>query len=61
MQEHIPKKQIDQIAKSITTFGFTNPILVDCDKRVIAGHGWLEAAKKLNMESVPIYLPIGLK
>jgi len=47
------KKQIGQIADSITTFGFTNPILIDRDKTVVAGHGRLEAAKLLGLKSVP--------
>ncbi|TNE42008.1 MAG: DNA methylase N-4 [Alphaproteobacteria bacterium] len=47
------KKQIRQIADSIEAFGFTNPILVDRTGGVIAGHGRLEAARLLKMESVP--------
>ena len=47
------KKQILQIVKSIQEFGFTNPILVDKNNIVIAGHGRLEAAKLLNMTHVP--------
>ncbi len=45
--------QLQQIAKSITTFGWTNPILIDGDGGVIAGHGRLEAAKRLRLETVP--------
>src|SRR6516162_10798451 len=37
------KKQIRQIANSIARFGFTNPILIDGDGIVVAGHGRLEA------------------
>ncbi|MEO0637983.1 MAG: DNA methyltransferase [Pseudomonadota bacterium] len=51
------KKQIRQIAKSIEEFGWTNPILVDPEGGVIAGHGRLEAAKHLSLERVPV-LPI---
>lgn len=47
------KKQILQIAKSIKTFGFTNPVLVDEAGNILAGHGRIEAAKQLGMESVP--------
>lgn len=47
------KKQIRQIADSIKTFGWTNPILVDADGGVIAGHGRLAAAKLLSMSHVP--------
>ena len=49
-----PKKQIRQIAASITEFGFTNPILVDADGGVIAGHGRLEAAQQLGLAEVPV-------
>lgn len=47
------KRQIRQIARSIKTFGFTNPILIDGKGMVIAGHGRLEAAKLIGMETVP--------
>lgn len=47
------KRQIKQIAKSIERFGFCNPILVDDDKQIIAGHGRAEAAKLLGMIAVP--------
>jgi ParB/RepB/Spo0J family partition protein len=47
------KKQIQQIAESIRTFGWTNPILVDADGQIIAGHGRMEAAKLLGMCTVP--------
>ncbi|MDH3582463.1 MAG: ParB/Srx family N-terminal domain-containing protein [Hyphomicrobiales bacterium] len=40
------KKQLRQIADSIRTFGWTNPILIDAEGGVIAGHGRLEAAKR---------------
>jgi DNA modification methylase len=48
------KKQIDQIAKSIETFGWTNPILTDQDNRVLAGQARLEAAKQLDLIKVPV-------
>ncbi len=47
------KKQINQIARSIERFGFTNPVLVSNDNEIIAGHGRVEAAKLLGQESVP--------
>jgi DNA modification methylase len=47
------KKQIRQIAKSIETFGFNVPILVDADLNVICGHGRLLAARELGMTEVP--------
>jgi DNA modification methylase len=47
------EKQIKQIANSISAFGFTNPILVDGSNTIIAGHGRVEAAKRLAMRQVP--------
>ena len=46
--------QVAQIAASITEFGWTNPILADGDKGIIAGHGRLLAARKLGMDTVPV-------
>lgn len=48
-----PKRQIKQIAKSIQTFGFNVPVLVDASLRIIAGHGRVEACKMLGMHQVP--------
>jgi pimeloyl-ACP methyl ester carboxylesterase len=48
------KKQIRQLATSIMTFGWTNPVLVDADNRIIAGHGRVEAAKLLSTPHVPV-------
>lgn len=48
------KRQIQQIVESIKTFGFTNPLLIDADNGIIAGHGRLEAALALQMKSVPV-------
>lgn len=48
------KKQVEQVAESIRRFGFTNPVLVDRDSQVIAGHGRIEAAKLLGMARVPV-------
>jgi DNA modification methylase len=47
-------EQIAQIAASIKEFGWTNPILVDGEKGIIAGHGRLYAAMRLKMEEVPV-------
>jgi DNA modification methylase len=47
------KKQVRQIADSIRQFGFTNPVLIGESGEIIAGHGRVEAAKLLGMESVP--------
>lgn len=48
------QQQIQQIAKSIAAFGFNNPILVSSDQGIIAGHGRLEAARYMGLESVPV-------
>jgi ParB-like chromosome segregation protein Spo0J len=47
------EQQVEQLAKSIQQFGFNNPILVQEDLTVIAGHGRLAAAQKLGMTEVP--------
>jgi hypothetical protein len=47
-------EQVAQIAASIRAFGWTNPILVDGENGVIAGHGRLLAAKKLGIRKVPV-------
>ncbi len=47
------KKQIRQIADSINQFGFTNPVLISDTCEIIAGHGRVEAAKQLGLETVP--------
>lgn len=47
------KKQVRQIADSIREFGFTNPVLIDEDMTILAGHGRVEAAKLLGLETVP--------
>ena len=50
------KKQIRQIAESIRTFGFTNPVLIDEEKTILAGHGRVAAAQLLGLETVPCRL-----
>jgi DNA modification methylase len=45
--------QIDQIAKSIRRFGFTNPVLISDDGQIVAGHGRVEAARRIGMQTVP--------
>ena len=47
-------EQVAQIAASIKEFGWTNPILVDGESGIIAGHGRLLAARKLGMNEVPV-------
>lgn len=49
-----PKKQVQQVADSIKEFGFNQPIVVDKNNVVIVGHGRLEAAKLLGLETVPV-------
>ena len=55
-----PKRQIEQIAASITAFGFTNPVLADPQGRLIAGHGRLLAAKQIGLAEVPVIELVGL-
>lgn len=47
------KKQVQQIAESIRTFGFTNPVLIDQNFKILAGHGRIAAAMLLGMDVVP--------
>ena len=49
---HSPE-QVSQVAASIREFGFTNPLLIDEENTVIAGHGRLLAAQKLGLNEVP--------
>ena len=56
LNEKNPRKNdhvVDRIAASITEFGFTNPILIDKHKEIIAGHTRLKAAIKLGLKEVP--------
>lgn len=52
--------QVARIAGSIKEFGWTNPILVDGENGIIAGHGRLAAARKLGMSEVPVIELAGL-
>ena len=54
------EQQIQQIILSIKEFGFTNPILIDEDSLVIAGHGRLSAAKQMGLKNVPTITLTGL-
>jgi ParB-like chromosome segregation protein Spo0J len=45
--------QVTQIAGSIREFGFTNPVLIDADNGIIAGHGRVMAAQLLGVDKVP--------
>jgi len=55
-----PRRQVDLIVASIRAFGFTNPILIDPDGSVIAGHGRLLAAKAMCLSEVPTIALAGL-
>jgi len=52
--------QIEQIRRSIREFGFTNPILIDEDNRLIAGHGRLQAAQAEGLTELPAIVVTGL-
>lgn len=51
--------QVNQLAASIKEWGWTTPVLVDEDGMIIAGHGRLLAAKKLNIEKIPVIVAKG--
>ena len=53
-------EQVAQLAASIKEFGFTNPVLIDAENNLIAGHGRLLAARKLKMDQVPAVVVTGL-
>lgn len=50
------EKQVKLIADSIDRYGFNNPILINKENMVIAGHGRLEAAKLLELDEVPVVI-----
>ena len=52
--------QVAQIAASVREFGWTNPVLVDGENGIIAGHGRVLAARKLGMDEVPCIELAGL-
>lgn len=47
------KKQVEQIASSIKEFGFTQPVIIDKNNSVVAGHGRILGAKKAGLKEVP--------
>ena len=47
------KKQLKTIVESIRRFGFTNPVLIDADSCIVAGHARVEAAIQLGLKQVP--------
>jgi hypothetical protein len=55
-----PKRQIEQITASMKAFGFANPILIDEELVIIAGHGRLMAAKALGLAQAPTITLAGL-
>lgn len=56
----IPQKAIDKVAASIQEFSFRQPLVVDKDGVIIAGHTRLLAAKELGWETVPVHVAKGL-
>lgn len=46
-------KQVRQLAQGISSLGFINPVLIDADNRIMAGHGRVAAAEHVGLESVP--------
>ena len=49
----INDKAIDIVANSIQEFGFRNPVIIDKNKVIVAGHTRVEACKKLGIDKVP--------
>jgi DNA modification methylase len=54
------KKQIRQIIESIKAFGFNNPVLIDDNDVIVAGHGRVRAARELGLKQVPVIRLSGL-
>lgn len=54
------ESQIKQICESIKEYGWTNPVLIDEKGMIIAGHGRVEAGKKLDIKEVPCIVLSGL-
>lgn len=48
-----PKEQVERIAESIKEFGFTQPVIIDKDNSVVAGHGRILGARKVGLKKVP--------
>ena len=53
-------KQLDKLKTSILTFGFTNAVLIDEGSIILSGHGRVEAAKQLGLESIPVRVISGM-
>lgn len=54
-----PPEQVAQIVASMRQFGWTIPVLIDPDGKVIAGHGRLQAAREIGLTSVPVLIARG--
>ena len=50
---------VDAVAKSLTEFGFRQPIVIDADGVIIVGHTRLKAALKLGLTEVPVHVAAG--
>lgn len=50
---HHPEPQLETLVRSIRAFGFNNPVLITPDREIIAGHGRVRAAQRLNLDTVP--------
>lgn len=55
-----PEEQVDKIAASIRKYGFDQPIVVDAEGEIIKGHGRFQAARRLDLEAVPVIWRDGL-
>lgn len=55
-----PQDQVEKIIKSIEEFGFVTPCIIDSDYNLIAGHGRVQAAKEMGLETVPCVFVEGL-
>ena len=50
---HAQQKQVHQIAAAIEQFGFINPVIIDSSRKILCGHGRLEASKLLGFDRIP--------
>jgi len=55
-----PQAQLDNLTKSLESFGFINPVIVDDANTILAGHGRVMAAETLGLEVVPCIIVEGL-
>src|SRR3981081_4727959 len=56
----IPQSAVDKVAASIKEFGWRQPIVVDAEGVIIAGHTRLRAAQKLGLSEVPVHIALNL-